>query len=339
MKTRSALLELNMLTGPCHLADWLTDWTDPCNLLNCLEPDPRVDTARNNTCFVVIVGYHGNPVYRAVGWVPIYLSVTWLPKFLTCGRFPWEAPTTQHPRQTSNIPWLINCRLYKPLSEDLTDSLFHWSSASVRQWNKGAMVVSILDCQGKAACSRCYDCPPDTATASQAVHTTDCGNNFVYKYNELISICEDDRKYWVLTPFCLALSPKKTSFTMDPRPKESTLTICCMFLGPWQSGDGGRGFHCSALLCGHCTCFIFLCLTHTYFQLSEGSRYSGSGSVIYDMAEWCGELDILLYVAYLCYCIVTQVPYQVTLLNTSTILKSVIKRWLLIWLLSWPLWR
>jgi hypothetical protein len=43
---------------------------------------------------------------------------------------------------------------------------------------------------------------------------------------------------------------------------------------------------------------------------------------------------ILLYVAYLCCCIVPQVPYQVTLVDTSTILKSVTKRWLLIWLLS-----
>jgi hypothetical protein len=39
------------------------------------------------------VGYHGNPVYRAVAWILICVSVTWLPKFLTCGRFPWEAPT------------------------------------------------------------------------------------------------------------------------------------------------------------------------------------------------------------------------------------------------------
>jgi hypothetical protein len=40
--------------------------------------------------------------------------------------------------------------------------------------------------------------------------------------------------------------------------------------------------------------------------------------------------DKVFYVAYPCYCIVTQVPYQVTLVNTSTILKSFTKRWLLI---------
>jgi hypothetical protein len=62
-------------------------------LLNCLEPDPNVNTAHNNTCFVAIAGYHGNPVYRAVALIPICVSVTWLPKFLICGRFPWEATT------------------------------------------------------------------------------------------------------------------------------------------------------------------------------------------------------------------------------------------------------
>jgi hypothetical protein len=40
-----------------------------------------------------IVGCHGNTVYRSVAWIPICVSVTWSPKFLTCGRFPWEAPT------------------------------------------------------------------------------------------------------------------------------------------------------------------------------------------------------------------------------------------------------
>jgi hypothetical protein len=41
----------------------------------CLEADPSVDTARNNTWIVVIAGYHGNPVYRAVAWIPICVSV------------------------------------------------------------------------------------------------------------------------------------------------------------------------------------------------------------------------------------------------------------------------
>jgi hypothetical protein len=75
-------------------ASWhLTERTELRRLLNCLEANPSVNTARNNTCFVVIVGYHGNPVYRAVAWIPICVCVTWLPKFLTCGRFQWEAPT------------------------------------------------------------------------------------------------------------------------------------------------------------------------------------------------------------------------------------------------------
>jgi hypothetical protein len=45
------------------------------------------------TIHVAIVGCHGNPVYRAVTWIPICVSVTWTPKFSSCGRFPWEAPT------------------------------------------------------------------------------------------------------------------------------------------------------------------------------------------------------------------------------------------------------
>jgi hypothetical protein len=45
-------------------------------LRSCLEADPSVDTARNNSCFFAIVGYHGNFVYRAVAWIPICVTVT-----------------------------------------------------------------------------------------------------------------------------------------------------------------------------------------------------------------------------------------------------------------------
>jgi hypothetical protein len=45
------------------------------------------------TILVAFVGCHGNPVYRAVTWIPICVSVTWSPVFPTCERFPWEAPT------------------------------------------------------------------------------------------------------------------------------------------------------------------------------------------------------------------------------------------------------
>jgi hypothetical protein len=44
----------------------LADWTELRRLLNCLEADPSVNTARNNSCIVAIAGHHGNPVYRAV---------------------------------------------------------------------------------------------------------------------------------------------------------------------------------------------------------------------------------------------------------------------------------
>jgi hypothetical protein len=45
------------------------------------------------TIHVAFVGCHGNPVYRAVTWIPICVNVTWSPVFPTCGRLPREAPT------------------------------------------------------------------------------------------------------------------------------------------------------------------------------------------------------------------------------------------------------
>jgi hypothetical protein len=62
--------------------------SDPRRLVNCLEADPRENTARNNTCLVAIVGYHGNSVYRAVAWIPICVSVT----AAAIGNL-WEDPT------------------------------------------------------------------------------------------------------------------------------------------------------------------------------------------------------------------------------------------------------
>jgi hypothetical protein len=56
--TRTALLEMYVLTGPKHLDNWL-DWTNLRRLLSCLEADPSVNTAGNNTWIVAIVGYHG----------------------------------------------------------------------------------------------------------------------------------------------------------------------------------------------------------------------------------------------------------------------------------------
>jgi hypothetical protein len=38
-----------------------------------------------NSCVIMIVGYHGNSVYRVVASIPVWV---------TCGRFPWKAPTT-----------------------------------------------------------------------------------------------------------------------------------------------------------------------------------------------------------------------------------------------------
>jgi hypothetical protein len=52
----------------------------PAYLCWCLETDPSVDTDGNNH---VLLGYHGNSVYRAIAWIPIWE---------TCGRFPWKVP-------------------------------------------------------------------------------------------------------------------------------------------------------------------------------------------------------------------------------------------------------
>jgi hypothetical protein len=41
----------------------------------CLKADPNVNTARNNSCIVAIVGYHGSSVYRAVSYIYIYIYV------------------------------------------------------------------------------------------------------------------------------------------------------------------------------------------------------------------------------------------------------------------------
>jgi hypothetical protein len=84
--TRTALLELYVLIGLRHLDNSLY-WTELSRLVNCLEANPIVNTA-HNTQIVVIVGYIGNPLYRAVAWIPICISITWSSKFLTCGRLP-----------------------------------------------------------------------------------------------------------------------------------------------------------------------------------------------------------------------------------------------------------
>jgi hypothetical protein len=44
----------------------------------------HMEAARNNSCVITIVGYHGNSVYRVIASIPV---------LVTCGRFPWKAPT------------------------------------------------------------------------------------------------------------------------------------------------------------------------------------------------------------------------------------------------------
>jgi hypothetical protein len=43
-----------------------------------------MEAARNNSCAVMIVGYHGNSFYQVVASISVWV---------TCGRFPWKAPT------------------------------------------------------------------------------------------------------------------------------------------------------------------------------------------------------------------------------------------------------
>jgi hypothetical protein len=90
----------NVRANQSEASCWLTGRSWLRRLLNCLEADPSENTARNSTRIVAIVGYHGNPLYRAVAWIPICISVIWSSKFLTCGRFTREAPTKCLPMQT-----------------------------------------------------------------------------------------------------------------------------------------------------------------------------------------------------------------------------------------------
>jgi hypothetical protein len=53
-----------------------------------------MEAARNNSCVITSVGYQGNSVYRVVASIPIWVTVTSLVIWVTCGRFPWKAPTT-----------------------------------------------------------------------------------------------------------------------------------------------------------------------------------------------------------------------------------------------------
>jgi hypothetical protein len=61
---------------------WASSWPPIFLLISWGEPN--IETAPNNPCAITIVGYHGNYVYRVVASIP---------EWVTCGRFPWKAPT------------------------------------------------------------------------------------------------------------------------------------------------------------------------------------------------------------------------------------------------------
>jgi hypothetical protein len=78
--TQTALLEMCILTGRGHLADWLFSAYISVGLWG----EPNIETAHNISCAITIVGYRGNSVYRVVASILVWV---------TCGRFPWKAPT------------------------------------------------------------------------------------------------------------------------------------------------------------------------------------------------------------------------------------------------------
>jgi hypothetical protein len=92
-----------VLTGPCHLGNWLPELNCAISLTALRQYQVKNLLA---TIHVAIVGCHGNPVYLSVAWIPICLSVTWSPKFSWCGRFPWEAPKEVWKNRK---PWKRKC--------------------------------------------------------------------------------------------------------------------------------------------------------------------------------------------------------------------------------------
>jgi hypothetical protein len=80
-----------VLIGLVHFRYWLAELNRVFSLTGLKRTQVKTLLARIQVAFV---GCHGNPVYRAVTWIPICVSVTWSPKFTTCGMFPWKAPTS-----------------------------------------------------------------------------------------------------------------------------------------------------------------------------------------------------------------------------------------------------
>jgi hypothetical protein len=78
----------------------------------------------------VTVGHHGNPVYRAVAWIPICVSVTWSPKFLTCGRFPWDASTLATIRLSCGLKFHHGCLFVTKETRNIIITMIIISSSS-----------------------------------------------------------------------------------------------------------------------------------------------------------------------------------------------------------------
>jgi hypothetical protein len=81
-----------VLTVPRHLANWLDDLDCVVSLTALRRTQVKTLLATIHELLRLLVTME-SPVYRAVTWIPICVRVTWLPKFLSCGSFPWEAPS------------------------------------------------------------------------------------------------------------------------------------------------------------------------------------------------------------------------------------------------------
>jgi hypothetical protein len=109
--------------------------------------DPSVNAARNSSCIVAIVGYHGNSVYRAVAWIPIWV---------TCGRFAWKALTAlmmvmmatlkcEHCSMQGKVAEKQTVRI-NMLSDDGHKELKHVESSALTLKKSALHPLSILVC-------------------------------------------------------------------------------------------------------------------------------------------------------------------------------------------------
>jgi hypothetical protein len=85
------------------------------------------ETARNDSC-VTIVGYRGNSVYRVVASIPVWV---------TCGRFPWKAPTACSPyRMTSALSHIKFCSKVTPIRSKVICRVYNTQNHTRTKYGK-----------------------------------------------------------------------------------------------------------------------------------------------------------------------------------------------------------